>query len=105
MVKDTQASREEAAEQKAVTPATGLVYKGLPPYGTEFLTEHRLTKADLHGVLVSQGMEAEAAKEESKGFQELVFSRDNDFRVSAEGVHSEVLAFLDRDPAFKVERG
>jgi hypothetical protein len=105
MAKDTQTSREEAAEQKAVTPATGLVYKGLPPYGTEFLAEHRLTKADLHGVLISQGMEADAAKEEAKAFSELVFSKDNDFRVSAKGVHPEVLAFLDKDPAFKVERG
>jgi hypothetical protein len=101
----TTKQRDESSSEKESQPAASVLYKGTPPYGTEFLTEHRLTKRDIEGVLVAQGMDAEAAKEEAKGFSDVIFHRGNGFRVSAGELHPEALAYLDRDPSFKVERG
>jgi hypothetical protein len=104
--RDESSDEKESQPQSSQSPsAASVLYKGTPPYGTEFLTEHRLTKRDIEGVLVAQGMDPEAAKEEAKGFSDVIFHRGNGFRVSAGELHPEALAYLDRDPSFKVERG
>lgn len=89
MAKNEQAT---VADEPAATERT-VRYVGVKPYGTEFLTSHTLTGADLKRL-----GDAEATKP-------TVWGRDNNWSVPAADLHPSVVEALAKDPAFKVVEG
>lgn len=80
-----------ANEPVKATAEKTVVYKGASPYGTEFLSSHTLTPADLKR-LGDDGATKPA-----------VFDKENHFALPASDLHPAVLEALAKDPAFKVK--
>lgn len=91
---DEEETPEEAPEYVVVE------YKGLPPYGTEFLGSHTLEKSSAelghkteHKSFAGQGVEVP---------EDLVWSRENGFRLNVRKDLTGLLDALKREPGFKV---
>lgn len=92
---------DEVEETEAEEAQYTLVeYKGQPPYGVEFLSSHTIEKSSADP----------SHKSERKSFagqgievpEDLVWSRENGFKVKIRSDLTDLLDALRREPGFKV---
>jgi hypothetical protein len=90
---------EEATPEPA--PSQRMKYVGVPPYGTEFLTSHTITKDNVRSALERTGMAEDDVKEAVRGFKEVVWHRDRGWTADVSEMPAEMVEYLKNDPAWK----
>lgn len=94
---------ESKSEPKSVEPPaeyTLVEYKGVPPYGLEFLGSHTIQKSS-----AEVGHKTERLSFAGQGVEvpeDLVWSKENGFRVQVRSDLTDLLDALRREPGFKV---
>lgn len=92
---------EDTAPAAEAPTKVRMQYVGLPPYGTEFLTEHSFGKDDVRNSLLRTGMDEDDVKEAVRGVKTVVFHRDRGFTAEVTDLPPEMLEILENDPAWK----
>lgn len=92
---------EEAAPTEEAPRRVRMRYVGVPPYGTEFLTQHSVDKDDVRAALLRTGMDEDDVKERVRSVKPVVWHRDRGFVAEVQDLPQEFQDLLANDPSWK----